>query len=172
MAYLRKACVRHQQDARGMIDAQRGDFLCQPDVRPDLVGAAVDQGEIERSATDAGVRAPRASMPPSAQLTCHESQHRLSMLPRGRVRVDDQNALPGDAGRIDQRRIAHGNFAGRRPHRQRHTELRADAQGAFDADRAAHRFDQSLADGEPESGAAELACGRRIHLTEMLEQPV
>ena len=53
--------------------------------------------------------------------------------------------------------------------RQGHGEARSLARGAFHGDVTAERTGELPADGEPQSGAAELARRAVVHLTERFE---
>src|SRR5258705_13678756 len=50
------------------------------------------------------------------------------------------------------------------------TEGAAGARLGLDPDRSAHQLDQAPRDGEPEAGAAVLACSRAVGLAERLEE--
>ena len=87
------------------------------------------------------------------------------------ARTGDERADPGEIGRrrgavflvLEQDRLL--------GQQDREPECGPLSRRAFDADLAAHEFDELLGDGQTEAGAAEFARHRPVGLHEGLEQP-
>ena len=87
-----------------------------------------------------------------------------------RVVVNDQHPSTGEFAR-DSGGSGSRRHLGRLGD-DRDVERRALALDAFNPQCAAHQLGQPLADRKTEAGAPVLACGRRVELAELLEQPM